>query len=94
MILGGFWSGLIFDEKTINLNGEGIVGEETIQTFNSTRLAFGDGYSQTATQAFDLPADPTLISNIKMYVKLRCPEVGCDEWDVYANVRVKDDASG
>ncbi len=87
-------TGADFDEKTINLNGEGIVGEETIQTFNSTRLAFGDGYSQTATQAFDLPADPTLISNIKMYVKLRCPEVGCDEWDVYANVRVKDDASG
>ncbi len=83
-----------FDEKTINLIGEGLAGGETVQTFNSTRLAFGDGYSQTATQAFDLPTNPTLVSNIKMFVKLRCPEEGCDEWDVYANVRIKDDASG
>ena len=34
------------------------------------------------------------ISAIKMYVKLSCPTGGCDEWDVYANVKVRDAASG
>ncbi|HIB37341.1 peptide-N-glycosidase F-related protein [Mesonia sp.] len=83
-----------FEEKTINLNGEGITVVSTIETFNSTRVAFGGGYNQTATETFNLPENPETVSNIKMFVKLRCPDVGCDEWDVYANVRVKDDASG
>ncbi|GAL65768.1 hypothetical protein [Jejuia pallidilutea] len=29
-----------------------------------------------------------------MYVKLTCPDVGCDEWDVFANVKIKDQVSG
>lgn len=78
----------------VQLNGSGAVMVTNVKAFENTRLAFGGGYQQTATQTFDMPEDITNVSKIKMFVKLRCPSGGCDEWDVYANVRVKDDASG
>ncbi|WP_299229053.1 peptide-N-glycosidase F-related protein [uncultured Psychroserpens sp.] len=78
----------------IALNGLGLALVHNYITFNSERLAFGGAYSQTATQTFNLHDDVSNVETIKMYVKLRCPSVGCDEWDVYANVKVKDEASG
>jgi hypothetical protein len=78
----------------VNLNGIGVVETTNVQTFEDTRVAFGGGYEQTATQTFNMLDDLSDVSKIKMFVKLRCPSGGCDEWDVYANVRVKDDASG
>jgi hypothetical protein len=82
------------DDVTINLTGNGIPVTHNYVTFNSQRLAFGGGFDQSATQTFNLHNDLTNIQAIKMYVKLRCPTGGCDEWDVYANVKVRDAASG
>ncbi|MCX7547723.1 peptide-N-glycosidase F-related protein [Xanthomarina sp. F1114] len=85
------------NSKTLNLSGTGlVVGPEiyNYQTFVGERLAFGGGFDQSNTQTFNLHDDLTDIETIKMYVKLRCPSGGCDEWDVYANVKVLDTESG
>ena len=78
----------------VSLVGEGLPIIHNYGTFNSERLAFGGGFDQSSTQIFNLHDDVTNIETIKMYVKLRCPVGGCDEWDVYANVKVKDNDSG
>jgi hypothetical protein len=59
------------------------------QTFNQQRLAFGGGYEQASTQIFNLHEDVSKVSKVLMYVKLRCPIVGCNAWDVFANILVK-----
>ena len=82
------------DNVTVNLIGEGLPVVYNYVTFNSERLAFGGGYNQSATQTFNLHDDLTNIEAVKMYVKLRCPTGGCDDWDVYANVKVRDADSG
>lgn len=84
-------------QKTLNLDGVGLSNTPAIynyETFVGQRLAFGGGYDQSNTQTFNLHDDITNIETIKMYVKLRCPAGGCDEWDVYANVKVMDTDSG
>lgn len=63
-------------------------------TFDKERVAFGGGYAQTSRKTFTLLDDLTEIETIKMYVKLTCPDNGCDEWDVFANVKIKDEESG
>lgn len=63
-------------------------------TFNKEHVAFGGGYSQTSRKTFILHNDNSNIETIKMYVKLTCAEGGCDEWDVFANVKAKDPVSG
>lgn len=81
---------------TIEVKLEGISTPKTYNyiTFNTKRLAFGNGYSQSATDNFILHKDLTAIKTIKMFVKLSCPDGGCDEWDVYAHVLVKDVSTG
>nr|WP_321227868.1 peptide-N-glycosidase F-related protein [uncultured Psychroserpens sp.] len=78
----------------VSLSGNGLAIAHNYIAFNSERLAFGGGYNQSATQTFNLHDDLSNIETIKMYVKLTCPTGGCDEWDVYANVKVTDPASG
>lgn len=63
-------------------------------TFDKERVAFGGGYTQTSRKNFTLHDDLTNIESIKMYVKLTCPDVGCDQWDVFANVKITDPISG
>ncbi|MEH6537281.1 MAG: peptide-N-glycosidase F-related protein [Psychroserpens sp.] len=94
--VSGTLSLVSFDTETVEvtLSGESTPVISNYVTFNQERLAFGSGFNQTATQTFNLHDDLTNIEAIKMYVKLTCPSGGCDEWDVYANVKVKDDASG
>lgn len=58
--------------------------------FSSVRLGFGGGLSQTKISSFDLNPDNTNVKEIKMYVRLDCPSGGCNIWDVYANIKVKD----
>lgn len=76
----------------VSLLGTG--GPESYRTFNQQHLAFGSGLSQSSVQTFNLPSDLSDVQSIKMYVKLECPTGGCNDWDVYANVQVKDVASG
>lgn len=82
------------DDVEVSLSGIGLALVHNYVAFDSERLAFGGGYSQSSTQTFNLHDDLTNVETIKMFVTLRCPTGGCDEWDVYANVKVRDDASG
>ena len=65
----------------------------TIKTFEDERHAFGEGLSQTAEGTFEFPVDPLKVERIRMYLKLRCPEAGCNAWDMFANVRVQNPAN-
>ena len=84
----------IANDIVITLNGSGTPVIHNYLTFNRTRVAFGGGFNQTSVQSFNLHNDLSNIEAIKMYVKLTCPLGGCDEWDVYANVKVTDPVSG
>ena len=74
----------------INLSGDGVQLKFNYKTFSKKRLAWGSGYSQAASQNFDLHSDNSNIEAIKMYIRLGCPSGGCDPWDRYANIMVKD----
>jgi len=82
------------DDVEVALTGVGLPVIHNYLAFNNERLAFGGSYNQSSTQTFNLHDDLTNIETIKMFVKLSCPAGGCDEWDVYANVKVKDETSG
>ncbi|MEM6686694.1 MAG: peptide-N-glycosidase F-related protein [Bacteroidota bacterium] len=82
-------------DDVIGLSGIGTAMRHNYQTFNNQRIAFGGGHNQTVTNTYNLHTDMSNIEQIMMYVKLRCPSGdGCNAWDVYANIKVKDAASG
>ncbi len=80
--------------KKMVLKANGLSRLVRISTFDQQRLAFGEGHSQKAEELFAFPVDPTKVENITMYVKLRCPDGGCNAWDMFANVRLKHPDSG
>ena len=64
-------------------------------TFSNKKLYFGGDYdTQKSIKSFRLNDDVSKIKTIKMFVKLRCPEGGCDPWDRTAQVEVKDSKTG
>lgn len=65
-----------------------------VKTFNKVKVAFGDGFSQSAEGNYVFPTDLEKIKSIKMYIQDFCPNKDCDEWDRFANVYVKDKTSG
>ncbi len=82
--------------ESITLKLEGISTPKTYNytTFKNKRLAFGNGHNQSAIDQFTLHEDLTEIKTIKMFVQLTCPDGGCDQWDVYAHVLIKEQSSG
>lgn len=84
------------DDISFNVTGQITDGSGVFNyiSFDKERLAFGGGYTQQLRKSFTLHNDISDIETIKMYVKLTCPNEGCDEWDVFANVKIKDDISG
>jgi len=82
------------DDVVIALSGTGTAVTHNYVAFNQEALAFGGGYSQSATQTFTLHSDLSNISQIKMFVQIDCPGSGCDDWDRFANVKIKDVSSG
>ena len=78
----------------INLFGLGIPLVHNYQAFQDQALGFGGGFSQSANQVFMLHDDITNIEQIKMYLQIDCPSTGCDDWDRFANVKVKDPSTG
>lgn len=94
LVTGLFIFFLVACEK--NKSGMQEANSKTLNyvTFSSQRMAVGGDYSQTAEKTFNLHPDVTKIKSIKMYVKLDCPQGGCDPWDVYAHIQVKDPTSG
>ena len=81
------------NQKTISLSGNAIKLRYNYKTYNREHLAFGSGLSQSSVKKFDLHNDMSKIENIKMYVQLECPSAGCNAWDVFANILVKEPVS-
>jgi len=82
------------DDVVISITGTGVPVTYNYVTFNEEPLAFGGGYNQSSTQTFTLPSDLSNIGQIKMFVQIDCPGSGCDDWDRFANVKIKDPSSG
>ncbi len=78
----------------INLFGLGTPLIHNYQTFQNQALGYGGGFSQSAIQTFYLHDDLSEIEQIKMYLQIDCPSTGCDDWDRFANVKVKDQSNG
>ncbi len=80
--------------KSYSLKATGVKVLKTVSTFISVRHAWGGGFSQTNSGVFNFPSKPQNIEKIIMFIKLACPLGGCNGWDVYANIRVKDTITG
>ncbi len=65
-----------------------------VETFKDVRHAFGEGLSQRHEGTFHFPVAPENVEHIRMFVKLRCPQQGCNAWDMFANIRVQDPDTG
>ena len=78
----------------VNLFGIGSPLKFTYQAFENQPLGFGGGFNQSAVQIFDLHNDLSDISEIKMFLQIDCPSSGCDDWDRFANIKVKDQSTG
>ena len=78
----------------INLFGIGTMLLYNYQTFQNQALGFGGGFSQSSSQLFNLHDDLSNIEQIKMFLQINCPSTGCDDWDRFANVKVKDQTTG
>ena len=74
----------------ISLTGKATKLRFNYKTFKQQHLAFGSGKNQSSIQKFDLHNDLNNVESIKMYIQLECPSGGCNAWDVYSNIMVKD----
>ena len=73
---------------------EGVEGDIiNYTTFNKERIAFGGGNNQSSIKTFTLHDEQRNVKSIKMYIILECPTGGCNAWDVYANIKVKDQSN-
>ena len=84
----------ISNNININLFGLGTPLIHNYQAFQNQALGYGGGFSQSASQMFSLHDDLSEIQQIKMYLQIDCPSTGCDDWDRFANVKVKDQSTG
>jgi len=81
----------------LSCNDDEKLQEEPVKnykTFQKVKVAFAEGESQSAEGTFNFPTDVEKIKSVKMYIQDFCPNKGCDEWDRFANVYVKDKTSG
>ena len=69
---------------------ETLPAKHSYTAFNNQHIAFGNGLKQSVVNTFELHNDIKNIETIKMYLKLKCPSVGCNAWDVFANIKIKD----
>ena len=86
-------SGENFEQVNIALTAIA-VNMVQVSAFNNQRLAFGGGFKQSAKNTVNFPVNPENVEKITMFVQLRCPNGGCNAWDMYANIKVKDPKSG
>ena len=84
----------ISNNININLFGLGTPLIHNYQAFQNQALGYGGGFNQSASQMFSLHDDLSEIQQIKMYLQIDCPSTGCDDWDRFANIKVKDQATG
>jgi len=74
----------------VSLEGTSTRLRYNYRAFSNQRIAWGGGHGQSSVQSFDLHNDMSEIEIIKMYLRLDCPSGGCDPWDRYANIMVRD----
>ena len=74
----------------VSLEGTSTRLRYNYRAFSNQRIAWGGGHGQSSVQSFDLHNDISDIEIIKMYLRLDCPSGGCDPWDRYANIMVRD----
>ena len=84
----------ISNNINVSLFGLGTPLIHNYQAFQNQALGYGGGFNQSASQMFGLHDDLSEIQQIKMYLQIDCPSTGCDDWDRFANVKVKDQATG
>jgi len=82
------------EEVKVKLSGIALARIHNYTTFVNEELGFGDGLKQSTEQSFNLHTDLSNIETIKMYLQINCPSTGCDDWDRFANIKVKDKTSG
>ena len=82
------------DDAEVSLSGFGLALIHNYVAFNQEPLGFGGGFDQSAAQVFDLHTDISNIAQVKMYLQIDCPSTGCDDWDRFANIKVKDPSTG
>ncbi len=81
--------------ETVNITLAAVaVNVVKVSAFKGQRVAFGGGFKQYNKNTVNFPVNPENVKKITMFVKLRCPGVGCNAWDMFANIRVKDTESG
>lgn len=95
---GEITSNLIFrspgaSNVNVDLTGTATRFRHNYKTFSNQRIAFGGGFNRSNVQSFDLHDEITNIEMIKMYLRLDCPSGGCDPWDRYANILIRDQIS-
>jgi hypothetical protein len=71
----------IDNDITVSLYGNGLLMVHNYKAFDDHALGFGDVSN---------------IERVKMFLQIDCPNgnSGCDDWDRFANVKVKDNSSG
>jgi len=79
------------DNVVIGLSGTGTAVTHNYTAFQNQHITINN---QTETAFFNLHTDNSNIETIKMFIQLDCPAGGCNAWDVYANIKVKDVPSG
>ena len=82
------------NDVEIELLGYGTAVTYNYKTFKRKAIAHSGGASRTAQGTFNLHTDLSNISKVKMFLQIDCPSSGCDDWDRFANVKVKDVSSG
>ena len=85
---------ILTENVEVTLSGTGLPIAHNYVTFNQQPLGFGGGFNQSASQVFNLHSDLSNVAQIKMYLQIDCPTTGCDDWDRFANVKVKDPETG
>ena len=78
----------------VTLTGTGMNIIHSYTAFNQQPLGFGGGFNQSSSQVFSLHGDMSNIDKVKMFLQIDCPSSGCDDWDRFANVKVKDPITG
>tara|TARA_B100001093_G_scaffold238395_1_gene228396 strand:+ start:101 stop:1450 length:1350 start_codon:yes stop_codon:yes gene_type:complete len=86
----------IDNDISVSLYGNGLLMVHNYLTFDDQPLGFGGGFNQSASGIFNLHEDVSNIERVKMFLQIDCPNgnSGCDDWDRFANIKVKDNSSG
>ena len=82
-------TGHLETSHTVQLLAYAVPKLDLVNTFANERIAFGNGFSRKVMKEFTFPPFSKKTETINMYIKLKCPDGGCDPWDRTANVSIR-----